>query len=695
MPVTITGAKYSGTTVSVVGTTTLTTAASSFVSGDFDAPRMAFLHDSTGDFKGFAHVRRYVATNQLELEREFWDPETKTFVTQVIGDEVYIGQNTSEIAAVGLSVTSSRATVTDDLIWGTAGDDTSVHYYDESIDWLFSDTGAADDYNEFRGGCIVMGHLEDPEQGVVYGGCTWSLDCNDATAVLGVATSSDVCVFVMHGGRIAAVNPNATFSAFGCWSNRLTEREYRLFALIKTEVFGIDLLSIGVGGSFSEPNRHIIDQCFFASTITNSVLVRWGNGINEGSSYKIPLNSSAPISIYGADNSGTFDIGAPADGRSIVSDIGNNNTLWRSNSTPSQTINVTNITSSDYRAGRTTNPGGSPNNNADLFIRFRNTYTNLQTGTTGAILRDSDFSAEDSGVSVADELELQLLLQEVTGHSAGSKRGPYTARIRRYGYDEIEAAVVESTVTLGGGATGPDVVFGGFTNQIARPSLDIAETTALAYSGITITDHGASPVSWSGKDWSITVEVNSGSGRTAKEVWSQIKAGIAQNTSYNGKSGYLWHVLLDESGSSYETARGNSGGAGATLKGVRVVDESDNPFPGIERMQADDGTYYVPPSTVSVQVTVVDSVGSPIENARVYCEAGAGGPAVQGTVILNGITNASGVVLDAGYSYAGDQPLQNGRVRKASSAPLFKNATFAGSIASSGFTATVTMVSDE
>ena len=99
--------------------------------------------------------------------------------------------------------------------------------------------------------------------------------------------------------------------------------------------------------------------------------------------------------------------------------------------------------------------------------------------------------------------------------------------------------------------------------------------------------------------------------------------------------------------------------------------------------------------TVTVRVTTIDTAGSPIQNARVYIEAGATGPLTQGTVILNGLSDASGIVDDTSFTYTADQSIQNAKVRKGTTTPIYKTSSIAGTITSAGFDVTVVMVLDE
>lgn len=101
------------------------------------------------------------------------------------------------------------------------------------------------------------------------------------------------------------------------------------------------------------------------------------------------------------------------------------------------------------------------------------------------------------------------------------------------------------------------------------------------------------------------------------------------------------------------------------------------------------------PQTVSapLSITAVDSTLTPIQNARVYIKAAAGGPETTGTVLLTGVTNASGV-LTGTYGYSSSQPI-TGWVRKSTGSPTYKQALVAGTIGSTGYSTTVFLVKDE
>lgn len=100
-------------------------------------------------------------------------------------------------------------------------------------------------------------------------------------------------------------------------------------------------------------------------------------------------------------------------------------------------------------------------------------------------------------------------------------------------------------------------------------------------------------------------------------------------------------------------------------------------------------------NAVVVKVTVKDAVtGAAIQDARVYIAAAAGGDLAEGTVILNALSDSSGVVQDSAFSFTNNQPVM-GRVRKGSTPPLYKTSPISGIITSNGLDLTVFMVEDE
>jgi len=168
---------------------------------------------------------------------------------------------------------------------------------------------------------------------------------------------------------------------------------------------------------------------------------------------------------------------------------------------------------------------------------------------------------------------------------ANTSFGPFRIRIRKFGliWSSLSSPIadaIKQSVSLR-----------------ADANVTQSEAVALAHTDITLTDHGGSPVSWNGKSWGITVTANSSNSVT--DLKHYLHAVLGRTNAIGGKaSGLNWHNMLPMN--LAETERGNYGG---TQKGVRVIDENGEPFAGIVRMQADDGTYYTPPVSYELSFT--------------------------------------------------------------------------------------------
>jgi hypothetical protein len=90
-----------------------------------------------------------------------------------------------------------------------------------------------------------------------------------------------------------------------------------------------------------------------------------------------------------------------------------------------------------------------------------------------------------------------------------------------------------------------------------------------------------------------------------------------------------------------------------------------------------------------------------VSDTNTYTYTVSGTPATPATgtitstaVILDGATNASGIVQDTAFNYTSDQPV-TGVVRRGTSSPFYKTSSITGDITISGFTSTVLMIVDE
>lgn len=106
--------------------------------------------------------------------------------------------------------------------------------------------------------------------------------------------------------------------------------------------------------------------------------------------------------------------------------------------------------------------------------------------------------------------------------------------------------------------------------------------------------------------------------------------------------------------------------------------------------------FQYPLDTVTIKFTAKDAATlGVVEGARVYVTAAAGGDLAVGTVILNGLTNASGYVQDTAFEYSGNPQPITGRIRKSTSAPLYKTGMIGGTITAAGIDLTTFIVKDE
>ena len=169
--------------------------------------------------------------------------------------------------------------------------------------------------------------------------------------------------------------------------------------------------------------------------------------------------------------------------------------------------------------------------------------------------------------------------------NSGDDQDLFDVRIRKAGF---QFQTLGNVTMKGAGGTQLSTILR------VDPAYTQADVVAQAHTGISISE---SLVSWQSKSWGITVTANKSinPSLTIADVYCYLQWHLAKvSTAFNGRIGGAWHNMLKATGSSFETENGIYNGNG-TIKGVRVVDEAGNPFPGVLRMQSDDGSYYVPP----------------------------------------------------------------------------------------------------
>jgi len=164
--------------------------------------------------------------------------------------------------------------------------------------------------------------------------------------------------------------------------------------------------------------------------------------------------------------------------------------------------------------------------------------------------------------------------------------GHMVLKIQEDGYDQADSDLVN--------------IFGTLEDQFyvtgLLPLSNGLTTGDPSVTGVTITDHGASPVTWNGKSFSITI-TDSATAHTGTEIMRWIRYNLSLGGTFQGKDAFNWHDLVQIDGSKFKTVRGEIyGDIGATIKGVRVVqNDGTTAHLDFSKFEADDGTFYVPP----------------------------------------------------------------------------------------------------
>lgn len=164
------------------------------------------------------------------------------------------------------------------------------------------------------------------------------------------------------------------------------------------------------------------------------------------------------------------------------------------------------------------------------------------------------------------------------------KTGFLTLKVQGDGLDQAEFDAVATYGTL------EDQLY---VAGLAPTDNGIAAGTVT---GVTITDHGTSPVTWNGKTFSITITDTTG--HTGEQIVQYVR----------GLNNFNYHDLVQTNGTEFKTVRGKVyGDTGAALKGVRVVQaDGTTSHTDFNYHTSDDGTAYIPPlPPAAAEVTVL------------------------------------------------------------------------------------------
>jgi hypothetical protein len=480
MPVTITGGRYAIRSISAVGTTTVTIGTGTFVSGDFGATqRMVSLFSSAGAFKGIAWVRRFTSTTVLELEGRFVDPVTGLFATQVVGDQVLVSKNSAESAAAGWAVTSpdtNVVTVTDNVIMGTAGSETSLCFYDEHKQYTMTNGF------RFNGGVAVFGKLMSYD-GVSKESFIWSRECtgrpNENYPLSGSpaynlwGTGGTSAHMFFFGGAVGSPMRRSFF--IGAEGTVATNKSFAFFG---TRLYHACASPNNGGNWASNADRHLLYKTIHEADYNNADLIVWGNGAFQGSFLSFPqFGAGTPLGIFRA--SGAVNFGASANNRTVVADTGSGAFIDDINN---GTYVFTNVITPFVTILR--HPGGT----TPIEFRFSDDYTNLKARTTLVVQRAVDSVVAASVVNTASTTFTATVVQSTYNGTANGTVSPatfYTSfnyGVFCYGYQAVSGTHNTYTYSLGTAGNGTDLKLGGLINQVADTGVTLTETAALALS---------------------------------------------------------------------------------------------------------------------------------------------------------------------------------------------------------------------
>jgi len=179
------------------------------------------------------------------------------------------------------------------------------------------------------------------------------------------------------------------------------------------------------------------------------------------------------------------------------------------------------------------------------------------------------------------------------------------------------------------------------------------------------------------------------SGQSIQNVYDYCKAYMATATSAVGAETWISGARIRHSQLIHKPSE-NFSTEEAVSAGVWVADYGAGNW---DYLTSDQGTQYVPPSQVTLEINGVETTEEPTNYVRCHIEALSGGPEVSGTILLNDYADTADGLgtykATAAYQYGGDQPVII-RARYAGYIPFKTN----GIINSDGITITAIWIPD-
>jgi len=211
-------------------------------------------------------------------------------------------------------------------------------------------------------------------------------------------------------------------------------------------------------------------------------------------------------------------------------------------------------------------------------------------GDTGGL--DIRFQQEDGGTTqTSTDSDGVLQVYGDASHGNFDYTDHLVIKTQGDGYDQDESDVYATYGTL------EDQ----FYIVALNPTANGLATGDPSVTGVTITDHGASPVTWNGEDFSITI-TDSATPHTGTEIMRWLRYNYELGGAFQSKDTFDWHDLVQTNGAKFKTVRGAIyGDTGANIKGVRVVkNDGTSVHPDFNLYTADNGNTYEPPLSITI-----------------------------------------------------------------------------------------------
>ena len=222
------------------------------------------------------------------------------------------------------------------------------------------------------------------------------------------------------------------------------------------------------------------------------------------------------------------------------------------------------------------------------------------TGITAEIQQTDGGTPTDAAAS--GTIDQTIKIYGDATHGNFDYRGYMVVKAQPDGYRPAVLDVVSQYGTL----EGRNYIF-----ALEPEAISGASTGDPGVTGLSITNHGASPVTWNSKDFSVTI-TDTGS-NTAEAIRRWINYNLSLDATFQGDDPFNFPEMVVADGDKIKTERGDFiATAGATLKGIRAVDGSSNALTVFSTMMADDGTLYTVPVTATGSYTGMPTDGADI-----------------------------------------------------------------------------------